>query len=295
MMKNVGSTENVPPTQTPYHPPEQTAGSPNKPSTDPLNEPGKLRNAWQWLAMITMTLDHIGYLYYLPALRYPGRLGMPLYALLFVITVRKHQVHFGRILLLAILSQVQYMYIFQQSVYLFDDFRVPQLNIIFGFAIFAWTAMGVRDRNWPKAVSGFLMMWLPVSYGWYLYATLATFCWLDNLYARRGLFAVLTAVYTYLSGVHPRQLLAICVPFLTKLKAPRPNKYLYRYFYPGHLLILAMVTYWLIGMPFTLPVGHRPSYDYEYAPEPFYYYNDANDFEFHEDMLYEDREAENAI
>ena len=37
-----------------------------------------LRNAWQWLAMVTMLLDHLGYLYYeLVAFRYIGRLAMP--------------------------------------------------------------------------------------------------------------------------------------------------------------------------------------------------------------------------
>jgi hypothetical protein len=251
-------------------------------SSDPLTEKPGLRNAWQWLAMLTMTLDHIGYLYYIPALRWPGRLGMPLYAILFVITIRKHQVHFVRILVLAALSQVQYMYIFQQGFYV-GDFQLPQLNIIFGFAIFAWMADGVNRRQWWKIVSGFLMMWVPMSYGWYLYATLATFYWLNNKYIRRSVFAVLTTVYTYLSMVHPRQLLAIIVPFLTRLKAPRPNKYLYRYFYPGHLLILAAINYWALGTPFSLPFGkysYQPEYYQEYyQTEPYDYYYDVNDFD----------------
>ena len=147
------------------------------PAKNPLADSGGLRNAWQWLAIVTMVLDHIGYLYEIPSLRCIGRLGMPLYAILFVVTIQKHQVHLGRILLLALLSQVPYMYIFQHSFYLYD-FRLPQLNIIFGFAIFAWTTEAVRRQNRLKIIAGFLMMCIPVSYGWYLYFTLATFYWI---------------------------------------------------------------------------------------------------------------------
>jgi len=248
-----------------------------------------VRNAWQWLAMLTMTLDHIGYMYsHLEFLRFPGRLGMPLYAILFVITLQKHQVHLWRIVILAILSQVQYMYIFQQYFYVYG-YQLPQLNIIFGFAIFAWFAAGVDERNRLKIVSGVLMMWIPVSYGWYLYFTLGIFCWLDNKYAQRGAFAVLMAVYTYVENLHPRQMLAAVVPFLTWLKAPRPNKYLYRWFYPGHLLILASVNYWVLGIPLSLPMGKvyddAPDYYQEYYQTEPEYYDDANEPSFYYEDL----------
>ncbi len=239
-------------------------------------DPG-LRNAWQWLAIITMLLDHIWYLYNIEPLRYVGRLGMPLYAILFVITLQKNQLHLKRVLLLGLLSQVQYMYMFQQS---FDvySFRLPQLNIIFGFAIFAWTAEGVHQRHWLKIVTGFLMMCIPVSYGWYLYATLAIFYWLRDKTFQRGLYWMATVIYVMLSGVHPRQLLAACVPFIQGIKAPRPNKYLYRYFYPGHLLILVVLKFWILGT-FTLPFGAKP----ETVP---YYGSDFNDvYEYDDDMM----------
>lgn len=246
-------------------------------TTHTITESPGLRNAWQWLAMITMILDHIGYFYNISPLRYIGRLGMPLYAILFVITLQKGQLNLKRVLLLALLSQVQYMYIFQDFFEL-HSFRIPQLNIIFGFAIFAWTVEGFRKRHWFTMIVGLLLMWIPVSYGWYLYATLATFYWIDNKTSQRGFFAVLTGIYTYynyLKGGHWRQLLAVCAPFIEGIKAPRPNKYLYRYFYPGHLLVLAVMQYTMIGT-FYLPVGR-------YEPEPAYY--DVNGFDGYLDEM----------
>lgn len=239
-------------------------------TTHTVTDTPGLRNAWQWLAMITMILDHIGYFYAIASLRYVGRLGMPLYAILFVITVQKNQFDLKRVLLLGLLSQYQYLYIFGE----------PQLNIIFGFAIFAWTVEGIRRRHWPKIIVGVLMMGIPVSYGWYLYFTLATFYWIENKAAQRGVFAVLTSIYTYyncLKGGHWRQLLAICAPFIQGIKAPRPNKYVYRYFYPGHLLILAMIQYHTTGT-FKLSFEH-------YQPRPNTHYDDVNTFDEYQDEM----------
>ncbi len=244
---------------------------PNDTAPHSTDESTGLRNAWQWLAMITMIIDHIGYFYQISPLRYVGRLGMPLYAMLFVITVRRQQINFKRILLLGLLSQYQYLYIFGEL----------QLNIIFGFAIFAWTAEGIRRRCLPVTVTGFLMMWIPVSYGWYLYATLATFCWIERKSLQRGVFAVLTGIYSLYScligySLWWRQLLAMFAPFIEGIKAPRPNKYLYRYFYPGHLLILAVIQYAMIGTPWPRFNHYEPQTDY---------YDTYEDDEFHEDMF----------
>lgn len=113
-----------------------------------------LRNAYQWLAIITMVLDHVGLLYELPDLRYFGRLAMPLYAILFVMTVRGGRVNFKRLFVLALASQLPVMYLF----------NVSKLNIIFGFCIFAWTAEAFDKRNNLQATAGMMMM-IPISYG----------------------------------------------------------------------------------------------------------------------------------
>ncbi len=203
-------------------------------------EPLTLRNAYQWLAIITMLLDHIGYLYNIPVFRYAGRLAMPLYSILFVMTIRTNQVNLQRLLILAAVSQIPYQYLF----------RDIQLNIIFGFVIFYWTTDAIGRRNWLKAVIGLMMMFIPVSYSWYLYLSLFIFYYLHDKMMQRFSFAILTSVYTYIliaSGLHWRQILAVCVPFIEGMKAPRPNKYLYRYFYPGHLIILATVFFFFPG------------------------------------------------
>lgn len=192
-----------------------------------------LRNAYQWLAMATMAMDHAGHLYEIPALRYFGRLAMPLYAILFVMTLRSGHLHLGRLFWLAAASQLPAMYVVD----------LEKLNIIFGFWIFGWTVHALEKRNWLDVAAGMLMMLLPVAYDWYLYATLFIFYCLREKHLQVLAFAVTTAAYTYLMETHLRQLLAIGVPLIQGIKAGRPNKYLYRYFYPGHLVILAMLKY----------------------------------------------------
>lgn len=192
-----------------------------------------LRNAYQWLAMATMAMDHAGYLYDISPLRYFGRLAMPLYAILFVMTLRSGRLHLGQLFGLAAASQLPAMY----------AMNLDKLNIIFGFWIFGWTIRAYEKRNWFDVAAGLLMMLLPVSYDWYLYATLLVFYCMRNPCAQGLVFAVLTTAYTYLMYIHLRQMVAVIVPYIQGIKAPRPNKYLYRCFYPGHLVILAILKY----------------------------------------------------
>lgn len=219
---------------------------------EPHVEQCTLRNAYQWLAMLTMVMDHVGYLYDLSSLRYLGRLAMPLYATLFAMTLRSGNINFRRLLFIALASQLPCLYIF----------KVAKLNIIFGFAIFAWTVEGIEKKRCLQAFFGLLMMLIPVSYSWYLYAALFIFWGLRNNMLQAMAFSVVTGIYTLgypislqlgisipaglytlLPNIHPRQLLAATVPLINGIRAVRPNKYLYRYFYPGHLIILAILKY----------------------------------------------------
>jgi len=205
----------------------------------PLSEKYTLRNAYQWAAMITMTLDHIGYIYDIQEFRYIGRLAMPFYALLFAMTIRSGHLHLGRLFWLAAASQLPAMY----------AVHLEKLNIIFGFWIFGWTVNAYKKHIWSDFAAGLLMMLIPVSYGWYLYATMLIFCCLRQKYLQVPAFGIVTAVYTYVMYIHWRQMLAVLVPCIVWIKAPRPNKYLYRYFYPGHLIILAIMKYFHLWMP----------------------------------------------
>ncbi len=235
-----------------------------------------LRNAWQWLAMVTMVADHVGYLYKeLEIFRYVGRLAMPLYAMLFVITIRSGHINIRRLLVIAAISQIPYSLLFIDQFYdpaLDQIIYDPTLNIIFGFAIFYGLTVAVERRNWLGIVLAVAAMWIPCSYGWYLYISMATFYWLDRRpAARHGVFAVATAAYTYFGFFYNqqviywkylRQLLAIGAPFIRRIRLPRPNKYLYRYFYPGHLLILLVIHVAITGY-LTTPFG-----TFWFTPEP---------------------------
>jgi hypothetical protein len=233
---------------------------------------GGLRNAWQWLAMVTMTLDHVGYLYtQYDFLRYAGRLAMPLYAMLFVMTIRTGRVNHWRVLIIATIAQIPYSCLFN-----FDSFEKLDLNIIFGFYIFYWLTVTIEKRQWIGLCIVAAAMCIPVSYGWYLYSSMAAFYWLaHNPRNQRSVFALLTIVYTWVAAVHPRQLLAMGVPFIQGIRLPRPNKYLYRYFYPGHLLILLIINICIMGYVVT-PFGEFPEWNPADDQGDYYeYYDDT--------------------
>lgn len=205
-------------------------------------EDSAVRNAYQWIAIVTMLIDHIGYLYEQPLFRAIGRLSMPLYCILFVMTIRKEQIHAHRLLILAILSQIPYMLYF-------DCFN---LNIIAGFYIFYLMILAAKKRSflWIPIVFGIML--IPVSYGWYLYLTLFVFYLPDNKAKQRIGFALITIVYCIVNH-YPRQMLSLLSLFFDRIRLPRPNKYLYRYFFPTHLAILVIVKYLKLGV-LTLPM-----------------------------------------
>ncbi|MHC5083611.1 MAG: TraX family protein [Planctomycetota bacterium] len=211
-------------------------------------KPG-LRNAWQWIAMVTMLADHLGYWDEIAPLRAIGRLAMPLYCILFVISLRKNQVNGLRLLLIAAASQIPFMLYIE----------VRQLNIIFGFFIFYWFIQSqLQKKNLQMIIALAVLIYtglplpvfLPVSYGWYLYTTLFIFYRLGTKIDQRFAFAFITCLYVWMVRhvtEFPRQLIAIIVPFIEGIHLRRPNKYLYRYFYPGHLAILAIVKIIMAG------------------------------------------------
>ena len=215
--------------------------------------------------MVTMVLDHVGYWDNIAPLRAVGRLAMPLYCILFVISVRKNQVNGLRLFIIAAISQIPFMLYIEEI----------QLNIIFGFFFFYWLVTSQQKKAPLQTVLSFIVIvitglplsifpedsykWyhyatsLRVSYGWYLYATLFIFYRLQSKVDQRFAFAVFTGLYVWITRYaigFPRQLIAIAAPFIDWIKLPRPNKYLYRYFYPGHLMILAIIKISLTGFTF---------------------------------------------
>ena len=250
-----------------------------------------LRNAWQWLAMITMLLDHLGFLYpALDAFRYIGRLGMPLYAMLFIMSIQSGRINHKRLLIIAMISQIPYLLLFQ----------VKDFNIIFGFFVFYWMTVAVKHRSWLGIVVVFAAMWIPVSYGWYLYASMAAFYWLDHKQiAKRGIFALLTVIYIYLtktdmrqllSAIHLRQLVAIVAPFIQGVTAPRPPKHLYRYFYPGHLFVLLIIDVIIFGSVITAwGTFPKPPDDESQS------YNEYYDENYDENALFDILEEETSL
>ena len=110
-------------------------------------KPG-LRNAYQWIAMVTMVLDHVGYWDNIAPLRAVGRLAMPLYCILFVISVRKNQVNGLRLFIIAAISQIPFMLYIEEI----------QLNIIFGFFFFYWLVTSQQKKAPLQTVLSFIVI-----------------------------------------------------------------------------------------------------------------------------------------
>jgi hypothetical protein len=187
------------------------------------NSDNELKTAYQYYAVVFMFMDHLGYLLSFPILRVFGRLAMPLYCLMFADTVRAGRVSYCRLLLLAVLSQIPYMIIFQ----------VPRLNIIFGFLIFAKLVHLFETRGYLRFFSLVWMVLLPVDYGLYLYCVLLIF------YLRKNKFYWIPSL-AYSVVFAPIQLFSVLYAYLPKIELPRMNKYFYRVFYPLHLWLLAL-------------------------------------------------------
>lgn len=84
------------------------------------------------VAVVTMLLDHIGYAAGITALRCVGRLAFPIYAFLIGNGLRHTSSpgrYLGRLLLLALLSQIPY------TLFLYDTVSLQKLNIFFTLAL----------------------------------------------------------------------------------------------------------------------------------------------------------------
>ncbi|SDC90282.1 TraX protein [Paenibacillus sp. UNCCL117] len=196
---------------------------------------------WQWLAMITMTIDHIGYVFFPDEQlwRIIGRVAFPVYAYLLVEgykhtrNVRRYML---RLLLLFAVSQVPYMALFQTK----------ELNVI-GTLLLSVVVLWAADQSklWLKALlipacSAALLL-LDIDYG--LYGLLLV---LIYRYVRSYWGAVLHAAATFVFFHQvPVQYYSVPVSLLllseAAPKARRAPAWLWRSFYPLHLVML-----WLI-------------------------------------------------
>ena len=197
----------------------------------------------QWVAALTMLIDHIGMMFFPTVLgfRAIGRLSFPLFAfgiaqgVAYTSDFRKY---FLRILLVAVISQPIYL----------KAFEVSSLNPLF---MLAWGAMALYLwKQERKIMAGILLLgsvFVDMSYGWYGVWTIFFF----GFYGMQDSLCfygqvIINVLYGLTKGAWVQILSLFSFSFLDgKWRIQAFSKKLPRYFfyafYPLHLLVILVV------------------------------------------------------
>lgn len=201
----------------------------------------------QWIAMITMLIDHIGAVFYpqVEELRIIGRIAFPIYAFAVYIGykhTRNVQKYIWRLFWIAVLSQVPFMAAFNHL----------SLNVVWTL----WASLLVllvldklpnRLLGIPIVIgAGIIMEITAMDYGMYGLLLVLLFRYFQGPILVLG-HVLLTALYIqlYSSSVQMYSVVATLGIAIAqyygagfRLKGPR---WIWRYFYPAHLAIIAII------------------------------------------------------
>lgn len=214
----------------------------------------------QILCMITMLIDHIGFIYNIPVMRFIGRFAAPIYAYFIVTGVFKTsdiKNYVFRLAFIGVAAQLPYMI----------TFRTDILNICFTWCLSAVWIYFISNRH--KCITrmfllifGFILaLILPVegsiyTYGLivYVYITYYEKLQEDSIFTYRVIFWILcnTIMVCYIVRYDLVYYLVyfwafFLVDLFHRKGYKRINskyfKFLWRSFYPVHLMILAVISY----------------------------------------------------
>ncbi|MFD0959823.1 TraX family protein [Paenibacillus chungangensis] len=201
----------------------------------------------QFLAMLTMLIDHIGAVWYPsdPLWRIIGRLAMPLYIYAMVIgykRTRNMNRYFLRVGLLALLSQLPYQW----------AFHITQINVIATLFV-CLLALRLLDRYKDSPALQFLIAGaafipleaLPFDYGGYALLLMLIYRYAPSslaLLMHAGL--ELLSIFTGGVSLQPFSLLGTGLIFympqlLIRMDRIRMPRWIWRSFYPAHLIAIA--------------------------------------------------------
>ncbi|MCW4040802.1 MAG: conjugal transfer protein TraX [Candidatus Bathyarchaeota archaeon] len=207
-------------------------------------DPG--RDILKILAIITMTIDHIGAIFYptLDSLRIIGRIAFPLYCYLLVLGVEStHSIknYFLRLVAFAFISQIPF--------FLALNYEPLSLNIFFTLA----AGISILVQPTLALIPIFLSLLIDLDYGAYGFVLIACLnlirknlkvgvfasgvlhiitAFTLQIYALLALPFILLHHFGYLSG---SQLIA------TRPRFPTLRKYLFYAYYPLHLSVLYFI------------------------------------------------------
>jgi hypothetical protein len=202
----------------------------------------------QLLAMVTMLIDHVGKAFYPDQIKWQviGRFAFPIYAYCIVLGYRHSKNiknYMLRLLIIAMVSQYPYMLVFDTM----------DLNVV-GSLLIALIVLVALDRYKGLlralvivGIAGLMLEGFNFSYG--VYGLLLV---LVYRYSRKHslvpLHFILNLIFMYLKGwfigmfnILPTILivyLPLFYEFIDKIRIPR---WLWRSFYPAHLVVLALL------------------------------------------------------
>lgn len=204
------------------------------------------------LAIITMTIDHIGYSYSIFPFRLIGRIAFPIFAFQIAIGFSKtsnKEKYIGRMILFTIISQLPYI-LFSQTVP-----SVPfDLNVgaTFTIALIALYLIEKLDNKFLKVLSTLAILFIthnfiPCDYGAYgVVMVILFYLFKNNMPLLATMFFMLATARifeiqrTYYLGTY----LALVPILLYNGQKGKPMKYFFYAYYPLHMLaIWAVHTY----------------------------------------------------
>jgi hypothetical protein len=201
------------------------------------------------IAMMTMLIDHIGFIFFPDneAYRIIGRIAFPLYCWFLVQGyryTRDHEKYMRRLFWLACLSQIPYSLALQQM----------KLNVIFTLllalaGLYAWER--VPSEKWKTLLTAIVIgasLIIPMDYG--IYGVLLVFIYhYYERWALIGCHLLLNVTFWQLYGPgYALQLFSLLGSLLIVIPLPHQpiwnRRWLYRGFYPAHLIVLYVVYLW---------------------------------------------------
>lgn len=210
----------------------------------------------QWIALLTMTIDHIGYRLFpgTDIFRIVGRLAFPLFVFMlaegFAHTSGRGK-YIGRLALFALLSEIPYQ-VFAHGAYwwayvLLDRFLWG--NIFFELALIflaLWSIQAAREKNKlfyvGAAACVVLAGFAGTMYGGYgVLMGICFYIFREKRWLAIACLAALTACYCLQHGsMFQLYAVAAAVPiyFYNGARGPRLPKYFSYIYYPAHLLVI---------------------------------------------------------
>ncbi|OAX49679.1 MULTISPECIES: TraX family protein [unclassified Paenibacillus] len=201
----------------------------------------------QWIAMITMLIDHIGAVFYpqVGELRIIGRIAFPIYAFAVYIGykhTRNVQKYIWRLFWIAVISQLPFMVAFNHF----------SLNVVWTL----WSALlvllvldklPVRLLGIPIViVAGLVMEMTHMDYGMYGLLLVLLFRYFQGpVLVMAHLLLNVLYIYLHSSSIQMYSVIATAGIAIAqyynagfRLKGPR---WIWRYFYPAHLAVIALI------------------------------------------------------